>query len=95
MRKKALELNERGEYEISMGNKIVGKLLPWNPRDPKTKYKVQIGEFGGYYHCSLDFKEALKYFEKVFIDTQTRLIQSTIRSCILIHSRTKPIKNEH
>jgi len=80
-------LNGRGEYEIMNNRDMVGRIIPWEPSDPATKYKVQIGQYGGYYNGSYTWNQALDKLITASITSYTNRMLGVKRSANLIYKK--------
>lgn len=76
----------------SNGNTL-GKLIPTFLLDGEQMFKVQMGQYGGFYNASRTFKQALLFLEEKAIEVATKRINRGIKSTNRIHgSKYKVIK---
>lgn len=80
----AIEKREDGTLVIYNNKTVIGKLIPWNKNG---KFKIQMGDTGGFYNVSLPFDDALAYLMQRSLDTYKKRLNNIRIGATLIYKK--------
>lgn len=88
---KAIEDGLNGDKIIYDGKRVIGSLISLGD----DKFKIRIGEFGGFYNVSLSFNDALDKLITADIKNYTSRLRSIKTGANLIYKKSLKKKYEH
>lgn len=83
----AIEKREDGTLVVYNNKTVIGKLIPWNHKQYPDRFRIQMGETGGFYHVSLPFDDALAYLMQRSLDAYKRKLNSIRIGATLIYKK--------
>lgn len=86
----AIEKREDGTLVVYNNKTVIGKLIPLYD---KSRFRIQMGETGGFYHVSLPFDDALAYLMQRSLDAHKKRLNSIRIGATLIYKKKLKVNN--